>query len=144
MKSSLGKTIVVATTILVVASIIAGVILVGSPSEGRFQQLDSGRISDLREIMAATDSYWDRNERLPTSLDELAEDPRTQVNTIDPGSAQSYEYRALDENSYELCATFDRESLEPARRSSADFWRHWAGRQCFELDVDTSGEATDT
>jgi hypothetical protein len=143
LKPSLGKTIVAAATTLVVLSIIAGVVLVGSPSEGRFQQLDSGRISDLREIMAATDSYWDRDERLPTSLDELAEDPRTEVNTIDPGSAQSYEYRALDEDSYELCATFDRESLEPARRSSADFWRHGVGRQCFELDVDTSGEAAD-
>ena len=143
MKPSLGKTMLAAATTLVVGSIIAGVILVGSPSEGRFQRLDSGRIEDFKQIMAATDSYWDRNERLPTSLDELAEDARTQVNMVDPGSAQSYEHRALDEDTYELCTTFDRESLESARRSSADFWRHGVGRQCFEVDVDTSGEAAD-
>ena len=142
MKTTLGKTMLVAATTLVVGSIIAGVILVGSPAEGRLQQLDSARIEDFRGIVTAMDSYWDREERLAISLDELAEDPRTQVNTIDPGSAQSYEYRALDEDTYELCATFDRESLAPARRNS-DFWSHRVGRQCFELDVDTSGRGAD-
>ena len=142
MKTTLGKTMLVAATTLVVGSIIAGVILVGSPAEGRLQQLDSARIEDLRGIVTAMDSYWDRNERLAISLDELAEDARTQVNTIDPGSAQSYEYRALDEETYELCATFDRESLAPVRRNS-DFWSYGVGRQCFELDVDTSGQGAD-
>ena len=142
MKPSLGKTMLAAATALVVGSIIAGVILVGSPSEGRFQRLDSGRIEDLRGIVTAMDSYWDRNERLVISLDELGEDARAQVNTIDPGSAQSYEYRALDEDTYELCATFDRESLGAVRRNS-DFWSHGAGRRCFELDVDTSGQGVD-
>ncbi len=89
MKPSLGQTILAAATTLVVGSIIAGVILVGSPAEGRQQQLDSGRIRDLRGIMAAMDSYWDRNERLTTSLDELAEDPRSRVNTVDPGSMRT-------------------------------------------------------
>ena len=142
MKTTLGKTMLVAATTLVVGSIIAGVILVGSPAEGRLQQLDSARIEDLRGIVTAMDSYWDRNERLAISLDELAEDARTQVSTIDPGSAQSCEYRALDEDTYELCATFDRESLAPVRRNS-DFWSHGVGRQCFELDVDTSGQGAD-
>ena len=138
MKPSLGKTILAAALTVVVASIIAGVILVGSPSEGRLERLDSTRIDDLRGIMVATDAYWDPNTRLPTSLDELAEDQRTRVNTIDPGSAESYEYRTLGEETYELCATFDRESPPPTGRASADFWRHGVGRQCFELNVDTS------
>ena len=138
MKPSLGKTILTAAVTIVVVSIIAGVILVGSPSESRLERLDSTRIEDLRGIMVATDAYWDPNARLPTSLDELAEDQRTRVNTIDPGSAESYEYRVLGEETYELCATFDRESPPPTGRASADFWRHGVGRQCFELNVDTS------
>ena len=143
MKSSLGKAILAAATTLVVGSIIAGVILVGSPTEGRLQQLDSARIEDLDSITVAVDSYWDLTERLPTSLDELAEDPRTQVNTVDPGSAQSYEYRALGGDRYELCATFDRASAAPPPRVSADFWSHGVGRQCFEVNVDTSGQRDD-
>ena len=42
----------------------------------------------------------------------------------------------LYEQIRELCATFDRESTEPPARSTSDFWRHGAGRQCFELEVD--------
>ena len=139
MKPSLGKTLVAVATTLVVVSIIAGVILVGSPAQGRLQRLDAGRIEDLRGIMVAMDTFWIRNERLPASLEELMEDPRVQANNLDPGSGESYDYDLVDEETYELCATFDRESPEPARRTSADFWSHGVGRQCFELSVDTSG-----
>ena len=142
MKPSLGKTMVGAAATLVVASIIAGVILVGSPAEGRLQQLDSARIEDLRGIMAAVDSVWVRNERLPASLEDLAGDPRVRVNTVDPGSAETYDYAPLDGDTYELCATFDLESLAPGRRTSADFWRHGVGRQCFQLNVGTSSLST--
>ncbi len=143
MKPSLGKTIVAMGTTLVVVSIITGVILVGSPARGRLERLDAGRIEDLRGIMPAIDLFWKRNERLPTSLEELTEDPRVQVNTVDPGSAEPYDYALLDEETYELCAIFDRESPETARRTTADFWSHGVGRRCFELSVDTSGRAAD-
>ncbi len=141
MKLSLGQTIVAIAGAVVVASIIAGVILVGSPAEGRLQQLDSARIENLKGIMVGMDSFWSRNERLPASLEELMTDPRVEVRTRDPGSAEPYDFAPLDEDTYELCATFDLQSPEPARPSSADFWRHGVGRQCFELDVDTSDEA---
>jgi hypothetical protein len=136
MKPSLGQTIVAIAATVVGVSIIAGVILVGSPAEGRLEQLDSTRVDDLQGIMRAMDSFWDREERLATSLDELAEDARTRVNTIDPDSAEPYEYQASGEDSYELCATFARQSLEPPGRASADFWTHPAGRHCFALVVD--------
>jgi hypothetical protein len=143
MKATIGQTIVAAGGTVVVASIITGVILVGSPAEGRLQQLDSARIEDLQAIMAGMDSFWTRNERLAASLEELMADPRVEVKTQDPGSAAPYDFTPLDEDTYELCATFDLESLAPGRPSSADFWRHGAGRQCFELDVDTSDEVAD-
>ena len=140
MKPSLGTAIVAVAATVVVASIITGVILVGSPSEGRLRQFDSTRIADLQGIMRAMDSFWSRNERLTASLEELMADPRVRVRNLDPGSAEPYDYTPLDEDTYELCATFDRESAAPMRPSSADFWRHGMGRQCFELDVDTSRE----
>jgi hypothetical protein len=143
LKPSLGKTIVAIATTLVVASIIAGVILVGSPAQGRRERLDAGRIEDLRRIMLAMDSFWIRNERLPRSIEELVEDPRVQVNTVDPGSAEPYEYHPLDDETYELCASFDGESPAPVRRTPADFWSHGPGRQCFELSVDTSRRGAD-
>ncbi len=143
MKPSPGQTIVAAAGVVSLISIITGVILVGTPSEGRLQRFDSTRIEDLKEIMAGMDSFWSRNERLPASLEELMADPRVEVKVQDPGSAEPYDFTAMDEDTYELCATFDLESLTPGRPSSADFWKHGAGRQCFELDVDTSDEVTD-
>lgn len=136
MSGSLGKRILVAATAVVVVSVIAGIVIIGSPTERGLQQLDTGRISDLREIMAASDFFWSRNERLPSTLEELAEDPRSSVNIIDPGSAEPYGYRILDEDTYELCAIFDRASAEVPSRSVEDYWRHATGRQCFELEVD--------
>jgi hypothetical protein len=32
-------------------------------------------------------------------------DPRVDVSTVDPGSAEPYGYEILDETTYELCAT---------------------------------------
>jgi len=143
LKPSGGKTMVAIATTVVVSSIIAGVILVGSPAQGRLERLDASRIEDLKGIMVEMDSFWIRNERLPTSLEELAEDPRVQVNTVDPGSAEPYEYHPLDEGTYELCASFDGESPVPGRRRPANYWSHEAGRQCFELSVDTSRRGAD-
>jgi len=101
--------------------------------------LDAGRIEDLEGIMRAMDRFWSCTERLPASLEELGEDPRNRLNTVDPGSAESYEYQVLDTDSYELCAVFDRESPAPPPRPAADFWSHGEGRQCFELDVGPVG-----
>ncbi len=136
MSRSLGKPILTVATAVVVVSVVAGIVVIGSPSEGRSQELDSGRIADLRSIMSATDLFWSRNDRLPTALEELSEDPRTSVNTVDPGSAQPYSYRIVDEETYELCATFDSESTASPGRPMADFWGHGPGLQCFELEVD--------
>ena len=77
------------------------------------------------------------------SLEVLGADPRVHVSTVDPGSAEPYEYRPLDEDTYELCASFDGESPAPRRRTPAGFWSHGVGRQCFELSVVVSGRGAD-
>lgn len=136
MSGSLGHRILVVATSVVVLSIAAGILVIGSPSEGRLEQLDAGRVADLQGIMRATDEFWSRNERLPVTLDELASDPRVSVNTLDPGSALPYGYRVTGAEAYELCATFDRPSTESPGRPREDFWRHGAGERCFPLEVD--------
>ena len=136
MSRSFGRAILVVSTGVVVVSVVAGILVIGSPSEGRLEALDAGRIADLRGIMGETDLFWSRNQRLPRTLEELAADPRTSVNTVDPGSTEPYSYRILDVDTYELCATFDRASRPLPGRSVADFWQHGPGPQCFELDVD--------
>jgi hypothetical protein len=127
MSRSLGKPILVGASSVVIMSVVAGIIIIGSPVEGRFQQLDSGRVEDFRVIMHATDLFWSRNRRLPSSLDELA---------ADPDSGQPYAYEQLGDERYELCATFDRASVASPVRPIEEFWQHVDGHQCFEVDVD--------
>ena len=99
-----------ASVAAVVASVVAGLILLGSPAEERERRIDERRVADLHGIAAATDLYWSRHARLPTSLDDLTTEPGLRINTRDPVSSEIYGYRALDSVRYEICATFDRES----------------------------------
>ena len=135
MSASLGTRILTAATAVTVVSVIAGIVIVGSPAQGRLEQLDAARISDLQSITYAIDSAFRTDSVLPTSLEELSRDPRTQVNTMDPGTLAPYEYRVIDEDSYQLCATFDRDASDPALRAPTAFWAHPVGRHCFDLEA---------
>ncbi len=105
---------VVTTVILAVA---AGLFVLGSPEEQRARRFDDRRVTDLHGITAATDLYWTRHSRLPTSLDELASEPGVRISTGDPVRSEAYEYRALDDARYEVCASFAQESAETSEDS---------------------------
>lgn len=136
MKGPSGRALLVAATLAIVVSIASGIAIIGSPGTGRAERLDATRVRDLQGLMNATDFYWARNGRLPQTLSELDRDPRSAVSTTDPVTGSPYEYRILDDDSYELCATFDRPSDGALLGPDSPFWRHGSGRQCFPLDVD--------
>ncbi len=95
----------------VVAAVAFGLVLLGSPAQERARRIDDRRVADLHGIAAASNLYWSRHSRLPASLDDLTAAPGLRINTRDPVSSESYGYEALDSSRYEVCATFDRESL---------------------------------
>jgi hypothetical protein len=132
MKLSSGRVLLGLGVAAGIVAIIAGVMVAGPPAEGRMQQLDRVRARDLRSIATSIDDFLQRHERLPNSLGELVADPRAQVSIEDPDTEQEYEYRILDENSYELCAVFALASITNNRARDA-FWLHDAGRHCFSL-----------
>ena len=106
-----GRSIVFGASVTAVtASVVAGLIVLGSPAQERERRIDDRRVADLHEIAAATDLYWSRHSRLPASLDDLTAEPGLRINTRDPASSEIYGYQALDSVRYEICATFDRES----------------------------------
>ncbi len=142
MKVSTGQVLLGAALVVTVAAVVAGVIVAGTPAKGRMQRLDRVRADDLRAIMTAVDRYWRQHERLPASLSDLATDPRAEVSVSDPATGTEYEYRMVDDDSYELCAVFDLASI-PERRERGTFWLHDAGRNCFALDV-MKGEQQDS
>lgn len=121
-------------SVVVFAAVIAGIVILGSPSEERARRLDQRRVSELRGIRSAVDFFYVDKGRLPASLDELATQPGVRV-SADPVTNEAYRYRPLGGDAFELCATFERASeLQPG--SGVDIWQHPAGAHCFTLKVE--------
>ncbi len=116
---------------IVVGAIVAGLVIVGSPTEARLRRLDERRVRDLVGITHALNQFWTSRGRLPASLNELVESPGTDVDTVDPVTGEPYRYEVVDGKTYDLCADFQRDSdgMDFGR-----FWSHGAGRRCFRLE----------
>ena len=121
-----------AVTVAVTAAVIAGIYLLGSPSEERARRLDERRVQDLSGISQAIDVYWTRQSNVPSSLDQLRSETGANITVTDPLTNAPYEFRLLEEGKYELCASFEGDSRESEGRFGAGFWTHRAGRQCFQ------------
>jgi hypothetical protein len=139
MKLPPGSVLLGASVAAVVTAVVAGLFILGSPSEERARRVDRRRVADLQGIAAATDLYWTRHSRLPASLDELNAEPGVRISTGDPAGSESYGYQPLDSIRYEVCASFEREteatSRDPAEAAS-NLWAHGSGRQCFQLKAE--------
>jgi hypothetical protein len=135
MKPSPGSVLVWAAVTVVIAAVVAGLFVLGSPMEERARRLDHRRVADLQGIAAATDLYWTRHSQLPASLDDLTAEPGVRISTRDPVSSEGFGYQPVDSAHYELCATFEGESGEIARDPETDLWAHGPGRQCFQLEA---------
>ncbi|MBI1971613.1 MAG: hypothetical protein HYS52_02090 [Candidatus Wildermuthbacteria bacterium] len=130
--------------LLVVAFIAYGIFITGTPGQQRAAQFDQRRISDLQQISYAIDAYWERENQLPASFDDLGKGkvPYAYVQSVkDPRTQEPYEYRLLGEKTYELCADFETDSKQVQARAkipvpfSEETWEHGIGRACFEREV---------
>lgn len=128
---------------IVAAAVIASFFIIGSPAEERVRRFDERRISDLQSIQFSIVNFWQRKERLPSSLDELRDDISGFRAPLDPETREPYEYRIARNLTFELCATFARVSDEsrffpepPPKRTLSVDWAHKAGRTCFERTID--------
>lgn len=126
----------------VAAAVIYGMILVGSPAEQRQLQFDQQRTSDLQQIASAIQMYWDQQKKLPQGFDDLKQQQFAYIQSVqDPETRAPYEYRALGEKTYELCAVFATDSARYEMKTktpvpfSAEQWNHAKGRACFTREV---------
>lgn len=126
---------------IVVAAVVYGLTLVGTPAQQRLLQFDERRVQDLQQISYAVDSYWQRNDQLPQNLEDLRAPTYYVGSIVDPKTGEPYEYNVHSESSYEVCATFETDSSGQEGPSIAKppfhqgVWEHGIGRTCFELEV---------
>ena len=133
---------------LVVTSlfVLYGIMLVGSPMQGRAEKFDEQRISDLRAIQSEilNEVYGSalgapvpasKPQTLPKSLPKDLEAVAAGVTyrklrITDPETEQPYRYD-VHGTAYELCATFDL----PRDLGYDVFWNHPSGEHCFGFDA---------
>lgn len=133
MKTSGTTVLVVAIVGVVIAAVVGGLSLIGSPTQERTRRLDMRRVADLRGIAAAMDRYWTRNGSLPKSLDGLERERGFSIESTDPETRRPYEYRPGTQGAYSLCAQFAESSNQEQESRPEKFWSHGAGRRCFDL-----------
>lgn len=144
-KSAVPKKTAIAASIVVLATIVLGFILVGSPAQQRKVRFDDQRVSSLSMIQGQITNYYSMKQELPAKLSDL-ENPLIGFNVpVDPQTGAAFEYAVTSSLSFELCATFETASIggekdvtrpygiyEPYNES----WTHADARTCFSRTID--------
>ena len=123
--------------LVIVATIVASVVVMGSPTVQRARKLDAQRTMQLQMIEREVRSYQRREGRLPSRLDDAL---GAGVAVADPQTGAAYEYAATAADRFRLCATFSRASGKPAPYDDLS-WRHPAGRHCFDFRIEANDKA---
>jgi len=129
-----------AAIVVVVAAVVAGLMVLGSPAEERMRRLDEKRLQDLNSLTYMANTYWTANGRLPASLDEMMPDSSVNPYSRDPNTGQPYGYRPIGDKMYELCADFQHEADNPPPDAFNRIWSHGVGRRCFQLEAKRSNQ----
>lgn len=135
---SAGRWIATVSGVVVLATIVAAIVVMGSPSHQRLQRLDERRIADLGHIVVAVQSYRDAHDRLPGSLAALAAEPGSRLSIADPATAAPYGYAVLGAHEFRLCARFDidtADTVDPPMVWAPGDWNHGVGMRCFNRSV---------
>ncbi|MBP9757472.1 MAG: hypothetical protein KBD06_02640 [Candidatus Pacebacteria bacterium] len=139
------RSIGIAVGMLVLATIVSGFLIIGSPNAVRMVRLDNQKIGDLQTIQYQITNYYQTKGRLPQSLSELNDPLSGMIIPKDAETGEEYGYRITTAPySFELCATFNvpstsNESMAefPMRGDTAnENWMHPAGQSCFERTID--------
>jgi len=145
-KTQLPLILTIFISVVVLASIIIGFFIVGTPSAQRNRRFDEQRVSDLQILQNQIVDYWTKKEKLPIKLVDLNDDISGLIIPIDPNTKIDYEYNITATLSFELCANFatsnETESLGLGKNYYEPFdsyqqnWHHPVGRFCFSRTID--------
>jgi len=139
--------------LVVVASVVAAFFIIGTPRELRLMRYDQEKVYALQNIQSQVTTYWQQKQSLPATLEDLKDPLSGFMVPEDPQAAEDamyvYEYRATGPQSFEICATFNQESLAMAGDAKSraaypvgyygpetEYWVHKAGRECFPRTID--------
>lgn len=121
--------------VLVLASIVWGFVVLGSPATQRLYKYDEQKVNDLSNLSSNIENYYMNQGVLPDSLNGLTNYYLPQVDSQN----KPYEYIKTGDLTYTLCAEFNLKSKDYGRGMSYmygyQFSEYEAGRYCFDKTV---------
>lgn len=143
------------SSLIVLATLVAGFFVVGTPSQQRARRFDETRINNLQLIQNQLLNYWIQKEKLPEQINELTKDQLSGFALpVDPETGINYGYHKLTAFSFDLCADFKTDSknypefpgenppyptpvlLRFSKDHPSNTWTHGKGETCFERTID--------
>ncbi|KKQ80569.1 MAG: hypothetical protein UT02_C0006G0019 [Parcubacteria group bacterium GW2011_GWC2_38_7] len=148
MKSKLPQIFGIILAVVVLASIIMGFFIIGTPAEQRRIKMDVQRLNDLQTIQSQVVDYWIRKEVLPSNLESLQDNISGFIVPQDPETKIAYEYSIVEPLKFDLCARFATSSKEQFAGKQQTMvatpygpfqqnWDHEIGRTCFTRTIDS-------
>lgn len=132
-EGKVGRWLAIVASLVVVATVVAAIAVMGSPSAQREAKLDHKRIRDLDRIVNAASSYVEHERSLPGDLATLAGQSGLRLSIVDPGDGSPYTYEVTGDRTFRLCAVFATDTARTAAEPwVGDKWSHGSGRQCFD------------
>lgn len=147
----LGRRLAIGASVVVLATVVAAVLVTGSPSAQREARLDARRVRDLAQVVDAIGHHVKDAGSLPANLATLADRPGMRLAIVDPVSGKPYEFEPTGPRSYRLCASFSTDTAvtpppNPYWPKGVE-WAHGIGRQCFDRtagDIDRPAARPET
>jgi len=125
--------------VFVVASVVWGFAVIGSPRTQQLIKYDQQKISDLQNINSEVQNYYQTKNILPLNLADLLNDDQNYfVLPMDEQTKQAYGYGKIGDFSYQLCAYFNKASPPDGAEivtSIYTSWNHAAGEYCFNEKI---------
>ena len=147
-----GNAIGIGVGVLVLATIVAGFFIIGTPGHVRNLKLDNDKVSALQNIQYQIVNYYQQKRVLPPTLDALNDPISGQTVQIDAQTNTPFEYRPTGALTFTLCAVFNTEYADMTGKGAlntrvsypmpmggsgiSDTWKHTTGKTCFERTID--------
>jgi hypothetical protein len=145
-KKSKNMLFAIGSAVLVLAMIIWGFSVMGSPQTQRMVRYDQMKVDHLNQIQSQIVGYYQQKQVLPESLTLLNDPISSFMLPKDPQTNTEYIYQKTGNLSFKLCADFNRESKANGQNESIAMpigfdarnanWQHGAGEVCFDRTID--------
>ena len=142
-KSKVSMNVAIATSVIIIGTIIGGFFLVGTPAHQRDVRMDSQRVSDLQNIQSQVINYWTQKGMIPKVVTDLQDPINGFIAPLDPLTKSAYTYTVKGDHAFALCASFADASTNEGSGGTTfavydlmNTWTHAKGNVCFERTID--------